>query len=196
MFRDSLFYPLAALLTGGIVALALSVGGTAPLTDAEIVDRGWQLSGSDLNSLTVSPGSSAVYSSSEGGFMRLSQQVPLGVEPPSIGVFATLGPAHERAFAGKRLRVTFRARTARNNPLSVFQTAYVPVEGAPSQWTNFELGPDWRIYRFEYTPPVTDAEANVDLVAVFPGRWGRNRQMDLAFISVELLDDPPAEDEA
>lgn len=190
MMRDAFFYPLAVMLTGGIILLALFIGGEPPITDEEILRDGWRMSGSDLRSLTVSPGSGAVYSSDEGGYIRLSQQVPLGVGPSSIGVFATLGPAHERVFAGKRLRVSFRARAARANPLRAFQTAYVPVEATPSDWVNHELGLDWRNYRFEYTPPVVEADPNVDLIAIFPGRWGRNQQMDVASIRVDVLGRP------
>lgn len=190
MLRDAFFYPLAAVATGLIILLALFIGGEPRITDEEILQEGWQMSGSDLRSLTVSPGSGAVYSSDEGGYIRLSQQVPLGVGPSSIGVFATLGPAHERVFAGKRLRISFRARAARTNPLDRFQTSYVPVEGPPSEWENHELALDWRNFRFEYTPPVSEEEPNVDLIAVFPGRWGRNQQMDLASIRVDVLGRP------
>lgn len=195
MLRDAFFYPLAAVLIGGIVLLALSVGGEPPITDEDILNEGWRMSGSDLRGLTVSPGSGAVYSSDEGGYIRLSQQVPLGVEPPSIGVFATLGPAHERVFAGKRLRISFRARAARSNPLRVFQTAYVPLEAPPSDWENHELTLEWRNYRFEYTPPETESEPNVDFIAIFPGRWGRNQQMDVAAIRVDVLGRPGLTDE-
>jgi hypothetical protein len=191
MFRDLIFYPLAVFIVGGIVALAMSVGGAPPLSDEDIIRQGWQMSGADLRTLTISPGSTGVYSSSDGGYIRLSQQVPLGVEPPSIGVFATLGPAHERVFAGRKLRITFKARSVRNNPLRVFQAAYVPVEAAPSGWTNFEMGLDWDFYSFDYRPPVLEQDPKVDLIAVFPGRWGRNQQMDLAAITVSVIPDAP-----
>ncbi|MGB3457180.1 MAG: hypothetical protein WBG08_04110 [Litorimonas sp.] len=191
MFRDLIFYPLAASAVAGIVALALFVGGAPPLSDSEILEEGWRIGGSDLTSLTVSPGSGATYSPSDGGYMRLSQQVPLETDPPSIGVFATLGPAHERVFAGRPVRVTVRARTSRNNPLPRFQAAYVPVEAPASAWAEFPLGLEWRDYSFDFVPPETDADPNVDLVAVFPGEEGANQQMELASIRVEVIAETP-----
>ncbi len=158
------------------------------LSDEEIAANGWRVSGADLAGLTVSPGSGAVYSPSEGGYMRLSQQTPLEAEPPSIGVFGTMGPAHERVFGGTAVRVSFRARAVRDNALDAFQAAYVPVQGVASPWTEFDLTPDWRTYSFDFIPPGPDGEADVDLIAVFPGREGDNRQMDLAEIRVERID--------
>ncbi|WP_298916634.1 hypothetical protein [uncultured Algimonas sp.] len=190
MFRDSLFYPLAICLVAAIVAIAMLFGGGAALPDEQIARNGWSLSGTDLDKLTVSPGSDAQYVSDDGGYVRLSQHVPIDVEPPSIGVFATLGPSLERVFAGKRLRMTFRARSSAVDPLRTFMAAYVPLEAGPSDWTNFELGPEWADYSFEFSPPATDAEENVDLVAVFPGRLGRSQNMDLAFIRVDVMAEP------
>jgi len=187
MFRDRIFYPLAILGIMAIIALALSFGGGDDFTDEQILADGWSLSGPDLNALTISPGSNGSFVNEEGGFMQLSQFTPDGQGPASIGVFATLGPSHERAFAGRLLRLTFRARAGRINPLKSFDVGYFPMEGPPSAWTTFELGPDWQDYSVDYTPPIIDAVPNVDLIALFPGRKGESETIDLAAIKVEVL---------
>lgn len=186
MLRDRFFYPLAMLIILAIVGLALSFGGGEEITDSEILAEGWTLSGPALNGLTISPGSNGAYIDEDGGFMRLSQFTPDGVGPTSIGVFATLGPIHERAFSGQALEITLRARASRSNPLNYFETAYFPMESEASGWTKFDLTPEWQDYQFSFTPPIVDAPENVDLITVFPGREGKSEQMDLASIRVEV----------
>jgi len=188
MFGDRLFYSLAALVTFAMVLFALSFGGSESITDEEIISEGWELSGPDLVELTISPGSEGDFIDEDGGFIRLSQFTPSGQGPQSIGVFATLGPSHERAFAGRLLRITIRARASRSNPLDAFDSGYFTMEGRPSGWSTFQLGADWQDYRFEYRPPIIDAPANVDLIAVFPGRAGERKQMDVAAFKVEVMD--------
>ncbi|MGJ8558802.1 MAG: hypothetical protein ACSHX3_01060 [Litorimonas sp.] len=190
MFRDRFFYPLAVLVIAAIIGVALYFGEGEGLFDQQIISEGWQLSGPDLNALTVSPGSNGAFVNEEGGYIQLSQFTPDGEGPTSIGVFATLGPAHERAFAGRDLRLTFRARAGRINPLKTFDVAYYPMEGPPSAWTTFELGSDWQDYTVDYSPPIIDAMENVDLIAIFPGRAGESKTVDLALIKVEVLPDP------
>ncbi|GHA96171.1 hypothetical protein GCM10009069_18950 [Algimonas arctica] len=190
MLRDRFFYPLAVLVIAAIIAVALSFGEGEGFSDQQIIAEGWELSGPDLNALTISPGSNGAYVDEDGGYIQLSQFTPDGEGPASIGVFATLGPAHERAFAGRPLRLTFRARAGRINPLKKFEVAYYPMEGAPSGWTSFELSPDWQVYTVNYSPPIIDAMANVDLIAIFPGRAGESKTVDLSLIKVEVLPEP------
>lgn len=189
MLRDRYFYPLALLVIAGIITLALSFGHNDGFSDQQIINEGWEISGPDLNSLTVSPGTNSAYVNDEGGYIQLSQYTPDGEGPASIGAFATLGPSHERAFAGRLLRLTFRARSGRINPLKEFDAAYYTMEGPPSGWTTFTLGPDWEDYIIEYTPPIIAAQDNVDLIAIFPGRAGENETLDLASVTVEVLSD-------
>lgn len=187
MLKDRFFYPLACLVVAAIVAFALLPGGGVELTEDEIAARGWSLSGISLNELEISPGSNSEYRSEDDGFIRLAQFTPDGEGPASIGVFATLGPVHERAFAGKPLRIHFQARANPGNPLESFDAAYFTMEAGTSGWTTFELERDWQDYSFDYTPPVTPGtNESVDLLAIFPGRQGERKDMDLASIRIEV----------
>lgn len=187
MLGDRFFYPLAGLIIAGMIALALSFGGGPSVTDQDIIDRGINLTGPDLVALTISPGSNGTYVDEEGGFMRLSQFTPRGEGPASIGWFLSLGPDYERAFSGRMLRITYTARAARTNPLDSFEAAYYPIEGAPSDWQAFDLGPDWEEYSYEFTPPITNRPANVDLVALFPGAAGEQKQLDVSALRIDVL---------
>lgn len=190
MLRDRIFYPLALLVIAAIIGIALSFGGGDNKSDEQIIAEGWELSGPDLMELTISPGSNGSYVAEEGGYIQLSQYTPDGEGPTSIGVFATLGPSYENAFAGRLLSLKFRARAGQINPLKEFDVAYYTMEGLPSGWTTFELGPNWQDYTVEYTPPIIDEMENVDLIALFPGRAGDNKTIDLTAISVEVLPTP------
>ncbi|GLQ21083.1 hypothetical protein ACFFUB_07025 [Algimonas porphyrae] len=187
MFGDRIFYPLAAMVIIAMVGLALSFAGNTPLSDQDIVNEGLSLTGPDLLALTISPGSNGTYVEEGGGYMRLSQFTPKGEGPASIGVFLTLGPDYERAFSGRRLRVTLRARAPRIDALEQFESAYYPMESRRSDWFQFNLGPDWQDYTFDFMPPITDNPPNVDLLAIFPGVAGESRQMDLAALNIEVL---------
>jgi len=48
MLKDRFFYPLAALIVFAIVALALSFGERADLTETEIYKFGYTMSGEEL----------------------------------------------------------------------------------------------------------------------------------------------------
>lgn len=187
MFRDLIFYPVAFAVIAAIIALALSFGNRAQLSDSQILQQGWEISGNDLRELTTSPGSNSAYYAEDGGYVQLSQFTPDGEGPQSIGIFATLGPAHERAFAGRPLQIIFRARSGRINPLLTMDVSYFTMEGPPSGWTTFELTPDWEDYTLNYTPPIIDAPDNVDLIALFPGRTGENKTIDLSSIRVKVV---------
>ena len=189
MLRDLYFYPLAALLIAGMIALALSFGGGEDMTDAEIVEMGWAMEGPALRNLSVSPGTNMDYREAEGGYARLSAFTPFGTGPGSVGVFATLGPDHERVFAGRPLRITLRARQADADGLEAFDTAYFPIEAGPSDWQVFTLERDWQEFSFDFTPPIVAAPPNVDLLSIFPGKAGEQKPMDLASIRIAVVDD-------
>ena len=189
MFGDRLFYPLSVLAIVAMVAFALSFGGNASLTDQDIIEEGLTLSGPDLLAMTISPGSNSTYVDEEGGYMRLSQFTPRGQGPESIGVFLTLGQDYERAFSGRRIRVTYRARAARIDPLEQFEARYYTLEAGRSPWFQFNLGPDWQDYSYEFLPPISDQPPNVDLMALFPGADGESKGMDLSRIRVGVINE-------
>ena len=187
MLRDLYFYPLAVIIIGGMIAFALSFGGGEALSDNEIIEMGWSLDGPSLRNLNVSPGTELSYLEEEGGFVRLSAFTPFNVGPASIGVFASLSPDFERAFAGRDLRISLRVRTAPGNGLDGFDTAYFPIESAPSAWQVFDLTPNWQDVSYTFRPPIVAAPPNTDLIALFPGKEGESREMDLARIRIQVI---------
>lgn len=191
MLSDRYFYPLALGVIGVIIYGALSFGTDARLSKADIMRQGWTLSGADLQSLTVSPGSELVFDP-EGNFVTLSQYSAYGDGTPSVGVFATLGPDYEQAFAGQTLRIVVRARASGTDPLKSLHTAYYPMEANSSRWREFTLSPDWENHTFFFKAPVTTAEPNVDLMAIFPGWAGEQKKMDLAMIRISVEPDTPS----
>lgn len=190
MLADRYFYPLALIVIGAIIATALSLGSKAELNEADIRARGWSISGLALQDLSVSTGSELEFVNREGGYVTLSQFRSFDMEPPSIGVFATVGPAYEAAFAGESLTITLRARASGDRPLKRMHSAYYPLEANPSPWQEFELTDQWADYSYSFTPPQTATDPHVDLMAVFPGWAGEMETMDLASIRIMIDPDP------
>jgi hypothetical protein len=181
------FYPLAALLIGGMIAFALSFGGGAALSDDDILALGWRMEGPALRNLNVSPGTEVRYIDEEGGFVRLSAFTPFDVGPGSVGVFASLGADYERAFAGREIEISLRVRAADRNGLEAFDTAYFPIEAPASDWQVFRLSPDWQDLSFTFSPDIVAAPPNVDLLSIWPGKAGESLAMDLAQIRIEVV---------
>lgn len=183
MLKDRYFYPLAALVVAGIVTLALRPGGTN--SSGEV--NSWELAGEALDALQVSPGTTLEYQPDEGGYVRLSAFTPFDQGPGSVGIFASLGPAQERSFAGQEIEITLRARAGAGDPLEAFDSAYFPIEGPASDWERFQLGSDWQSYTYRYTPAIVPAEPNVDLISIWPGKLGEQKVMELASVRVEKV---------
>ena len=170
-----------------MIGFALSLGRVEPLSPEDILQDGFSVRGEALQSLSVSPGTILRYQAREGGYIRLSAHTPFDVGPASIGIFTTIQSDYEQVFAGRPLRISYRARAASDDPLDVFHGMYVTLERNRSGWKAFTLGPEWQTYSFDFTPPNNGSSPDVDYVAIFPGKDGDSRAMELAEIRVDVI---------
>ena len=132
LMRDRIFYPLFLLVVGGIIAISLLPGrGQAGPSQEDIVTQGYTLAGADLRKLTTSPGTLVNYP--EGSdFAVLSANLPQRMAGASAGVFGTLSPRYEQAFAGQTIKATLVARSHKDAPLENFLMAYFTVGAGDS----------------------------------------------------------------
>ena len=193
MLKDRFFYPLAALIVAGIIALALSFGERADLTETEIYKFGYTLSGEELVRLTAQPGTQSEFVAAAGGepaYARLSSTAARDSLPPGPGVFAPLGPEYERAFATRNLRMTVTARGSRLNPLKTFDIGYFSAGSGDSGWKRRTLTTDWADYEMEFRPGALTAQQGLDHASIWPGETGELLYVDVRQIRVEVLDPP------
>ena len=194
MLKDRYFYPLAALLVAAMIAAALSFGDRVVLTECDIWEAGYTMSGEDLGRLTAQPGTQAVFVAASGAdpaFARLTSTAARDSQPPGPGVFAPLGPQYEGAFATRKLRMTVTARQSRLNPLATFDIGYFSAGSGDSGWKRRTLKPNWADYVLEFQPgPLTD-QRGLDHASIWPGETAELLNVDVRKIRVEVLD-PPA----
>lgn len=110
---DWAFYPIAALVTAGMVAGALSYGDNAVRSREEILSEGIVFEGDSLNALTTGNGLTAQFlSEGDEMFARIDAvRGPFeGIQ--SAGAFFTLSPAEVAAIQGRRVRLSFTVRSA------------------------------------------------------------------------------------
>ncbi len=191
--RDLYFYPLALILVGAILAVAILPGrGQTGLSAAQIRQDGYTLSGDHLRKLTQAPGTVATFSQNQPGaftFAVLSTNLPRGIVEPSAGVFATLGTHYADVFTGEQIKVTVRARRGRTHPLQTLQFAYFTVVAGNSGWRDFELSDTFADYSFIYSPAPHDGPNPVHYVGIWPGDGGKNETVEIQNIRVEILAD-------
>ena len=190
MLRDLYFYPLAALVIGGIIAYALSLGSYERPSDIDIATNGYVMSGEQFTNLTTSAGTNAEYiaaTPNSPAYARLWTHIAKGNLGPSAGVFAPLNSDYERAFAGKTLRMTVTARQSRNAPLEEFQMGYFTAGAGDSGWKTRTLTPDWKDYTFQFKPGLPQGAADIDYFGIWPGETAEQLSMDVSKMRIEVM---------
>ncbi len=196
MLKDRFFYPLAAIIAVGMVIYAMSFGVRQDLTDCEIWENGYVMSGEDLTRLAVQPGTQAEFIATAGGqpaYARLTSTVARASIHPKPGIFAPLGLEYERAFATRRLKLTIIARSSAINGLEQFDMAYFSDGSGGTEWIPKPLTADWEEHSFQFRPGVLTARRGLDHFSMWPGETADLLRMDVREMRVEVLDAPSCE---
>lgn len=186
--KDWFFYPLVTLIVAGMITYALSFGGPVSI-DA---DDGFVIEKDGLTTLTNSPGTNLSIASeadNPNAYAVFAAQTARDLAPPSAGIFATLSPQYEKAFAGQNIRISISARKGRSDPLDEFDIGYFTFGAGDSGWKTFPLEQDFKTYSFTFKPNLPQGDPASDFVGVWPDVQGRNRTMDVEWIKVEIVKD-------
>src|SRR5690606_16186941 len=128
--RDYLFFPVA---TPALLAMAAAALAPGPAYQREVMsamgtpETGLLLEGETLILFQVPEGLSLDPVSGPGDRVeaaRMAAFKPYDVPPPSPGIFLTLPPAFETAFAGRTVRVSIQARRPPANGSPLFMVSY------------------------------------------------------------------------
>lgn len=190
MLKDRYFYPLAIAFIAAIIWYALSKADHDVLTTAGILEYGFIVEDEDLITLTASPGTSYKYTgaiASQASYVTVLANIARKDAPASAGVFASLGPEYETAFANQRLMITIRARQGRKKPLTQFDMGYFTADVGDSGWIRKPLTPDWKNYSFEFSPKTPVNNLDVDYLGIWPGEKGDQETMDIEFMKIDVL---------
>ncbi len=190
MLKDRYFYPLAIAFIAAIIWYALSKADHDVLTTAGILEYGFIVEDEDLITLTASPGTSYKYTgaiASQASYVTVLANIARKDAPASAGVFASLGPEYETAFANQRLIITIRARQGRKKPLTQFDMGYFTADVGDSGWIRKPLTPDWKNYSFEFSPKTPVNNLDVDYLGIWPGEKGDQETMDIEFMKIDVL---------
>jgi len=104
MLKDRFFYPIAAAFIALMIWFALSRGTNIKISEACILENGYEARGDDLVSLTASPGTTYEFvgaTATNPAHVIMMTEISRVDAPASAGIFAALGPDYEKAFAGR-----------------------------------------------------------------------------------------------
>lgn len=190
MLRDAIFYPLALVVVAGLVMFALSRGADHSTSPEKILEDGLIVQGGDLRRLTASPGTQIVFVPANSGapaFAQLSSLTAFENALPSPGVFVTLSPVYERAFAEKKLRLSVRARASKLVPSPSFQIGYFTERAESSGWQSQDLSPEWSDYTVEFQRGVSTQSGDLNFFSIWPGQTAEPLGVDVSHMRIEVL---------
>jgi len=182
--KDWLYYPLFAVVAGAMVWFAYNYG------EREEIDpsQGFVIDGTLLQMLTASPGTSLTLKGD--GINPISSAV-MGADfksnvQPSPGVFAVLGPEYSKAYAGKDLVLTVRARAAAEKPSEKFMIGFFPYTTGRVRWQTFKPTPDYNDFTIETTLGPYNAEQPEIYFGVWPDKDGERRSIEVQRYEVRI----------
>lgn len=189
--KDRYFYSLAIIAMIAIFFLALIPGEHyREPSRAEIIAQGYLISTDNLTALASAPNMNVNFHKGQNlavHYAILSTTVPREMSQPSAGIFASLTPAYESAFAGQKLRITIVARAGRQNPLDHFQAAYF-ADTASSGWQSFKLTDSFTAYTFTYDRPASEQTKSNEFLGIWPGDKGGSETMELKLMRIEIME--------
>ncbi|MGJ8562894.1 MAG: hypothetical protein ACSHXY_05015 [Alphaproteobacteria bacterium] len=183
--KDWQFYPIITAAIAALILYALSFAeyGNGPSGNNFVIK------GPSLNTLYAAEGVSfsiAGDPSNPSAYAVMSAHVSRANAPPSAGVFATLGPADEKRFAGQKLNITVRARTGRATPLASFDVGYFTAGAGDSGWKTFSLTDEFEDYSFTFTPGLPKGDPGNDYIGIWPDVEGKSLTVDVKSITVDI----------
>jgi len=182
--KDWLFFPLMTIIAGAMIYIAMSWGeGAQPINPEE----GFVLQGAELQYLTKSPGTNADIVGVDHMVMSADFRAD---QQPSQGVFATLGADYAKAYGGRKLELTIRARAAQSQPAGEFQIAFLtlpPVKGSFT-WRNFAPTSEFQDFKVTTTLGSFDVDNPVLYLGVWPDAKGKGRAIEVERYEVRPMD--------
>jgi hypothetical protein len=184
---DWAFYPLAAVLIGGMVFGALSGADNTTRTNEDILTNGVVFEGSQLNGITLGNGLDAdVLVENEREFARISAvRGPLD-GPQSAGAFYTLTPHEIETLQGRVVRVTFTIRSSVENGAAGANLAFFVAGIGQDAWQRQTITAEFADYSMTITPPSCDW--NYGYLGLWPDWTVGTNTIDVERVEIQVLE--------
>jgi len=184
---DWAFYPLAAMIIGGMVVTAVSFGENHQRSPEEIRAEGIVYEGEALAALIVGNGLTVEFLQENGTrFARImAARGPLdGIQ--SAGAFFTLSPDERSAIDGHRVRVQFVAKAAPEAAAAeVRANLFIPGR-TQSHWETFSLTDDHQVFTLDITP--RDCTNSYAYAGLWPDWTNGANTVDLQLVEITILE--------
>ena len=201
--RDHLFFPVAALLAGAFVFVALDPYAVrlpaGPVSGGGRNAQDVTIAGDELNRVVLgqNAGSSLELIRPDGGqaFLRIDRQAGADYEDPRLGPHLVLAEDLEYALESRPIEVVVEARSVGEFPASQFEANYFAKVEGESGWKAFPLTREFQPYVLTFHTPRRGREEGYDYIGIRPVAPDKHRVMDVRSVRVRSVADkgtPPA----
>jgi hypothetical protein len=184
---DWVFYPFAALVCGGMIAGALSLGETVRRTPEEIRTEGLTFEGDQLNAVTTGNGLTAtLLSQGDDIYLQIfAERGPLdGIQ--SAGAFFALSPEELQALSGHRVRLTVRARATGERAAEGLRVNFFTPGVGQEAWQRFEVTDEYSDIVVDMVPP--ECSWSFGYVGLWPDWSSDADTVDIARVDLTALE--------
>ena len=192
--RDTVFFPIAAVLAGAFVFTALQ-----PFVDRP--PRG-PLSGGGRNAEDVTVQGRELNRFLPGNYDGIRVITPPGATEPVLQITRTIEEQYgdprsgpnivlaedlEWAFETATIEVVVEARSSSGDfPASQFETDYFARTEAESGWQKFDLTPEFKPYSFKYKVPARGPTEGYDYIGIRPVVPDKHRVMEVKSVRIHV----------
>ena len=192
--RDFMFFPLAAVLAGVFVTMALQPWAervpSGPVSCGECADpEDRTVDGKDLHRFV--PGNYnglKIVTPPEGGppVLRITRNAEETYENPQSGPNIVIDSDLEYAFENRPIEVIITARSAGDFPAEKFEANYYAraEDNGQSGWKAFDLTPEFKPYSFTFETPRYGGVTGYDMLGIRPVAPDKHRVMEVKSVRI------------
>lgn len=195
--RDFLFFPLAAVLAGAFVFVALDPYAerlpNGPVSGGGRNALDLTVEGKELNRFVIGDlrGIEIKLVSPDGGatYLRIDRQAAATYEDPRLGPHLVLAEDLEFALESRPVEIVIEARAAGDFAASQFEANYFAKAEGESGWQTFTLTREFQPYTLSYFTPRRGREEGYDFLGIRPVAPDKHRVMDVRSVRIRAVGD-------
>jgi len=173
-------------IAGAMVFFAVNYGERQPINPED----GYVVEGDLLQTLTPTPGTVLSF---KGDNTNPIAYAIMSAEHNdnkdiSAGVFTVLGSDYSKAYAGKELTITIRARAGQSKPADTFLVAFLASTGGRIKWQPFTPTKDFSDFVLTTKLGTFNAEKPEIYFGVWPDAKGKGRSIEVEKYEVRVTE--------